>query len=126
MTSTISSGSTKRPSTFMVWFTFFPSLVSVLAISRSSLPAPITMSPNFLPKSSACVSLPDPCGPKITKLETFIIAHQKLRFNLFHGLNHHGHHDQEAGTADGQRRRFGDNLHQKRQDGNEPQKYGSG
>ena len=36
--------------------------------------------------------------------EAFVISHHQLGFDLLHGLDHDGHHDQEAGAAESERR----------------------
>ena len=55
-------------------------------------------------------------------LKSFVVAHHKLRLNLFHGFDNHGHDDQKRSAANGQGLSFGDELHQKRQNRDQSQK----
>ena len=74
--------------------------VSFFTFSRNMSPVEMWTSFVAVAMRCACVPLPAPGGPSRTMYtlanKPFVVAHQQLRFELFHGVEDHGHHNQEA------------------------------
>src|SRR5690606_24679404 len=51
--------------------------------------------------------------------EPFVVAHGELRFELFHGVEHNGYHDKEAGGRDTEGPDIGEETDEVGHDGNE-------
>src|SRR3989339_806456 len=56
------------------------------------------------------------------RLITFVLAHRKLRLNLFHDFNDNRHDDKKRGAAQSQGLNTGKVAHHERQNGNDGQK----
>src|SRR6266487_2331379 len=81
-----------------------PKVVPLRTCSRSMSPVEMCAQPMRSEIIAACVPLPTPGGPKkITYTsadKSFVVAHQQLRFELFHRVEHDADDDEHARAAD--------------------------
>src|SRR5437867_8393001 len=98
MRTTISSGTSSPLSMYSL--ASRPSAVSFSTLPRKMSPVAMSGVPYRLARWCACVPFPAPGGPNNANRtalpeETFVVAHQQLRFELLHGLKRHSDGDQD-------------------------------
>src|SRR5262249_7595003 len=106
----------------MIAFARKPISVPALTASRSMSPVEILGMPLAFASRSACVPLPAPGGPSITRFsdivskvvpplrpspanprflhEAIVVPHDQLALDLLHGIHGHANHNQQRGAAE--------------------------